>query len=364
MSKSKTILSIALSLAVAMAMLPGTALAAGAVKTVKVNFSAGSNTSFFVADEKLTVKSDMAENYLKNSFPEVVDYEDAKVVSICDVVVAAHIKKYGDKFKNNPSEYMSIIPSQYGGGYINMIFKESTGAQFFIYKEQAKEPAWGGVNNAFGVDGAVEDGSYVHAAISSAKDTSYASQFTYFEKPVYKATAGRSIKLPLKAIGYDESWKPVEVTAPPFTLKILNKKTLKFSNQKANINNKSVATTKFAKVGEHYVSAFEKNENTAFAPIAKVTVGLDKAEITKKTAGKKKATLKWKKVVGAKSYQVYRATKKNGKFNKVATVKKLSYTNKKLKSKKNYYYKVRAYAKADGKAYTGAFSQVVKVKVK
>lgn len=52
--------------------------------------------------------------------------------------------------------------------------------------------------------------------------------------------------------------------------------------------------------------------------------------------------LKWKKVKKAKKYQVYRATKKKGKFKKVATVKTNSYVNKGLKDGKKYYYKVRA----------------------
>ena len=89
-----------------------------------------------------------------------------------------------------------------------------------------------------------------------------------------------------------------------------------------------------------------------------------KVKITKKKGGKKKVTLGWKKVTGAKKYQVYRATKKNGKFKKVATVSKTSYVNKKLKKNKKYFYKVRAYAKVDGKEYKGAFSAVVKVKTK
>lgn len=52
--------------------------------------------------------------------------------------------------------------------------------------------------------------------------------------------------------------------------------------------------------------------------------------------------LKWKKAKYAKKYQVYRATSKNGKYKRVATTKKLSYTNSGLTTGKKYYYKVRA----------------------
>lgn len=51
------------------------------------------------------------------------------------------------------------------------------------------------------------------------------------------------------------------------------------------------------------------------------------------------ATLTWKKIKGAKKYVVYRAKKKNGKYKKFATTKKLTITKK---SQGEYYYKVQA----------------------
>lgn len=63
------------------------------------------------------------------------------------------------------------------------------------------------------------------------------------------------------------------------------------------------------------------------------------------------------KVSGAKGYVVYRATSKSGKYKAVSTIKKgstVSYINKKLTSKKTYYYKVRAYRTETVKEYTAA----------
>ena len=77
--------------------------------------------------------------------------------------------------------------------------------------------------------------------------------------------------------------------------------------------------------------------------------------------------LKWKKVTGAKKYEVYKGAKKKGKFKKVATVKKTTYTDKKIKKSKknkNYFYKVRAIAKADGKTVKGKFSKTARIKIK
>lgn len=53
---------------------------------------------------------------------------------------------------------------------------------------------------------------------------------------------------------------------------------------------------------------------------------------------KKKFTLSWENVSGAKKYIILRATKQKGTYKKVATVSKTTYTKK--VTKKSYYYKV------------------------
>lgn len=78
-----------------------------------------------------------------------------------------------------------------------------------------------------------------------------------------------------------------------------------------------------------------------------------------KNKKKRKAVIRWKKVKNADGYQIYRATKKSGKFKKVKTIKGntvVKYTNKKLKKNKKYYYKVRAYRTVKGKKVYSAFS--------
>lgn len=83
-------------------------------------------------------------------------------------------------------------------------------------------------------------------------------------------------------------------------------------------------------------------------------------------AGKRKITVKWKKVSGASRYVVYRATKKKGKYKKVATLKsnRRSYTNKNLKKKKRYYYKVRVYKTVKGKKIYSNYSGYTTKKAK
>lgn len=53
--------------------------------------------------------------------------------------------------------------------------------------------------------------------------------------------------------------------------------------------------------------------------------------------------VKWNSVKGAKGYNVYRKTSKNGKWTKLTTTTNTSYTDKNIKSGSNYYYTVKAY---------------------
>lgn len=85
-----------------------------------------------------------------------------------------------------------------------------------------------------------------------------------------------------------------------------------------------------------------------------------------KSTKKKQITITWKKVTGISGYELYRASKKNGKFTKVATIssKKTSYTDKKGKSKQKYYYKIRTYKKVGNKKIYSSYSKEKSVKVK
>lgn len=73
----------------------------------------------------------------------------------------------------------------------------------------------------------------------------------------------------------------------------------------------------------------------------KVTVG--KTGINANVTAGKSITVTWKKMSDATSYNVYRATKRNGKYKLLHTVRgnKSSYTDKSVKSNKTYYYKVK-----------------------
>lgn len=103
---------------------------------------------------------------------------------------------------------------------------------------------------------------------------------------------------------------------------------------------------------------------TATKPVKKVTV---KKQTVKVKAGKKKLTVTWKKDKNVSGYQIKIATKKNFKGAKTYTVK--SYKTykkviKKLKAKKKYFVKVRAYKTVGKSKVYGAYSAVRSCKVK
>ena len=91
-----------------------------------------------------------------------------------------------------------------------------------------------------------------------------------------------------------------------------------------------------------------------------------KAPTLKATAAKKSAKLSWNKQTGATGYNVYMATSKNGKYQKIATVKngKVSYTKTGLTKGKTYYFKVTAYTTSGGKTVNSVYSSAKSVKAK
>lgn len=106
--------------------------------------------------------------------------------------------------------------------------------------------------------------------------------------------------------------------------------------------------------GESAFSASYSSLDTATAP---------NAVKFKVKPGKKKATVNWTKVKGADGYIVYYKTKAKGSWKKLKSTKSTSYTKKKLKSGKTYYFTVKAIKKYNKETYASSFTSK-KVKIK
>jgi hypothetical protein len=109
------------------------------------------------------------------------------------------------------------------------------------------------------------------------------------------------------------------------------------------------------RVGNLCIKAFTNSTSTA----------IEKTKLLKKIKVTKSSTkLIWTKTIGATGYEIYRSKKNKGKYKKIATVKRCSYTNKNLTSNTTYYYKVRAYKKSGKSKSYGKFSKIIKIKTK
>ena len=86
--------------------------------------------------------------------------------------------------------------------------------------------------------------------------------------------------------------------------------------------------------------------------------------VVAKNQKKCKVKVTWKKVPNSMGYQIQYATNKKFKKAKKKTVKYTFVTLKKLKKKKTYFIRIRAYKIADGKKAYGKWSTVKKVKIK
>jgi hypothetical protein len=113
--------------------------------------------------------------------------------------------------------------------------------------------------------------------------------------------------------------------------------------------------SKVEDVGNLCIKAYTSKTGTS---VAKTT------SLKKSTVKKTSAKLTWAKTADATGYEIYRSSKKNGTYTQVATVKKCSYTNTKLKKNTTYYYKVRAYKLSGSTKIYGKFSGTIKVTTK
>ena len=115
----------------------------------------------------------------------------------------------------------------------------------------------------------------------------------------------------------------------------------------------------------HYQAMVDEAYNhldEAIKALVKVEKALNAPASVKVTAKKKAFTVTWKKVSGAKGYQVQYSLTKNFKKVTVKNVTKTTLTVKKLKSSKKYYVRVKA-AASDKKLNSGwSAAKTVKVK--
>lgn len=81
-----------------------------------------------------------------------------------------------------------------------------------------------------------------------------------------------------------------------------------------------------------------------------------------KSKNSKTLVISWETVNNAANYEIYRATKKNGTYSRIATlagVNRLSYTDKKIKAGKKYHYKIRSVSQSGKSTVYSDYSEIV-----
>ena len=103
------------------------------------------------------------------------------------------------------------------------------------------------------------------------------------------------------------------------------------------------------------------NASSNIANQSTKVVRLAKPTSVKASAADGGIKISFKTVKNAKSYLIYRATSKNGKYTKIGSTTQKAFTDNSVKANKTYYYKVKAYNK---KYKTSYYSSIVSAELK
>jgi len=101
----------------------------------------------------------------------------------------------------------------------------------------------------------------------------------------------------------------------------------------------------------------DTTKNSGLSSYVTIAYKCDAPEIAVETGMSGKPVVSWEKVSGAKKYTVYRATSETGKYSKLGTTTKLTYTDSKAKAGTEYFYKV--IANASKSTYNSGYSNIV-----
>ena len=115
-------------------------------------------------------------------------------------------------------------------------------------------------------------------------------------------------------------------------------------------------------INDHHTGGKATCKAKAICDICKMEYGMqisiEKPNITAKSTNGT-TIIRWKKVINASGYKVYRAKKKKGKYELLNTTEALSYSDSSIIGGRNYYYKVAAYYKNESTTINGEASDVV-----
>lgn len=180
--------------------------------------------------------------------------------------------------------------------------------------------------------------------------------------PKVSSSTSSSIKLSWSKVSSSQGYRIYRSTSKNGTYSkikdITNSSTLTYTDSNLSSNKKYYYKIKSFKSvnGQRYYgyySSVVNGETKLSTPAVKLS-----------TPKSKSIKVSWKKISGAKGYDVYRATSKKGTYYKRITTSNLSYTNTGLTKGKTYYYKVRAYKIVNNKKVYSSYSSIKSISSK
>ncbi|MBQ6935039.1 MAG: hypothetical protein IJN49_00695 [Clostridia bacterium] len=223
-------------------------------------------------------------------------------------------------------------------GYISLTWKATYGATSYDIIRNGIVVAT--VNSLNYKDAEISSGeSYKYKIKAVSEDgrvyTSKTKTVYYLGTPVLKSatTTKNGVCVKWNAVNSAENYSVYRKTANSSWTRIGNTTGISFTDKTAKSGTKYfytvIANSSVAKSG--YDSSGVSVYYIATPPLS---------SITNKNGS---VVVKWGSVKGAKSYNVYRKTSKNGSWVKIASTTGTTYTDKNIKSGNNYFYTVKAY---------------------
>lgn len=110
-----------------------------------------------------------------------------------------------------------------------------------------------------------------------------------------------------------------------------------------------------------YTTSGSKTTYGKYSPVASGTTITRPMISSIKSKNSKALVISWETVNNAANYEIYRATKKNGTYSRIATlagVNRLTYTDTRIKAGKKYHYKIRSVGQIDKATVYSDYSDV------
>lgn len=179
-------------------------------------------------------------------------------------------------------------------------------------------------------------------------------------------TAPTSVKITGVYDSVNLSWKKAKGITNYEVLRATSKNGTYKSVGRTNSDTYKDYTAEFAKTYYYKVRGYQNYYgaliygNASGALAGKAQLGAAKLE--KGSVSHKQLEVRIARVEGADGYMIYRSTKKDKGYKKIATTAYISYIDRTVKIGEKYYYKAAAYKKISGKTYEGPKGNILSLK--